>query len=150
MGNDIAEFGDGANDDVGTEAEFAFDGRFEEFRDLSEVLAAGAKQNNAALQLSLRILEFQRAAKITENIHFDFIVATDVDAAKHGDEDGHGWEYNVGGDQNGLRPRSVEILRAKSEFRMTNSEPGIYFLTVRSLRRFLSSDMNSWTSLKSM
>jgi hypothetical protein len=46
--------------------------------------------------------------------------------------------------------RRMQLPEEKfQEFSSSDSSAG-YFLTARSLRRFLSSDMNSWTSLKSI
>jgi len=91
-GNDLAKLGDGPHNDVSAETELALDRSLERFRELSEVLATGAEDDIAALQVGLWVLKFQRETEVAQDLHFDFVVSSKVNATKQGDDDGHGDE----------------------------------------------------------
>lgn len=88
--DDIAQFTGCAVNDAGAKAEFAFDGFFDAFRKRGEVALAGTENDVAAIDVGLAAGEFQGFIKGAEGVHFNLIVAGDVDAAEQGDDDGHG------------------------------------------------------------
>jgi hypothetical protein len=67
-----------------------FNGVLDAFGKLRQVFFAAAKDDVAALDIGLRVLQFQRHAQSFERVHLDQVVAADVDAAKHADNDWHG------------------------------------------------------------
>ena len=86
-----------AKNHIGTKAEAAFDGGLNLAGQFGEVALFCFEDDVAALDESLAAGEFQGFVERTERIHFDFVVASDVDAAKHRDDDGHGErEYSAG------------------------------------------------------
>ena len=87
--NGGAKFRYGSQQNLGTKAALPLNRGLDEFRKLRRVSFRGAEDYVAALQVRLRMLEFQREVEVAEGFHFDFVVAADVDAAKHGNEDGH-------------------------------------------------------------
>jgi len=95
--DDVAEFRKGSHNYVRAEAGFAFDAVLDLRGDSGEIAFAGAEGDIATLEESLDILEIERFADAAEDVHFDFVVATNVDAAQQADDDRHnGEKYNAG------------------------------------------------------
>ena len=90
-GNYAAEIGGSAEDYGRVKAEFALDGGFEFLGKLREIRFVRLEDDVAALDVSLGIAKLERDAKGAEGVHFDFVVAADVDAAEQADDGGHGW-----------------------------------------------------------
>ena len=88
-GDGVAQLGDGAKKNIGTKAALPLNRGLDEFRKLSRVPFARSEDNVAALQVRLWILEFQREVEVAEGVHLNFVVAANVDTAKHGNEEGH-------------------------------------------------------------
>jgi hypothetical protein len=90
VGDDVAEFGDGTEEDVRTKTEFPVDGILDAFGEESEIFVLSVKDDVATLDEGLGIFEFEGEVEGAKGVHFYFVVAADVDATKHGDNDGHG------------------------------------------------------------
>jgi hypothetical protein len=90
VGDDVAEFGDGAEEDVRTKTEFSVDGILDAFGEESEIFVLSVEDDVATLDEGLGIFESEGEVEGAKGVHFDFVVAADVDATKHGDNDGHG------------------------------------------------------------
>ena len=89
-GDDTVKFGRSAKNDVGAAGEFLFDAGLDALGYYIEFAFAGFEDDVSALQVGLRIFEFERSVKGAESVHLDFAVAADVDGTEHGDKDRHG------------------------------------------------------------
>ena len=57
------------------------------------VFFSAAEDDVAALDIGLRVFQFQPDAERLERVHLDQVVAADVHAAEHADDDWHSGEY---------------------------------------------------------
>ncbi|MGB7846229.1 MAG: hypothetical protein WBL63_11480, partial [Candidatus Acidiferrum sp.] len=83
-----------------------------------EVLLFGEKDNVAALNVGLRRFKFERLIEGAQSVHFDFVVAADVDSTEHGNDRGHGErQYSAGVETAKIEKRKweIEIRKAKNE-----------------------------------
>jgi hypothetical protein len=90
-GNHLAQIGSATEDDLRTKTEFAFDLRRNAFAKPREILFLSFENNVAALHICLWILQLQGLTKGSKNVHLDLVVSTNVDPAKHANDDGHRW-----------------------------------------------------------
>ncbi len=86
---DPAQFGRGAKNDVGAAGEFLLNGGLDAFGNQVEFAFAGFEDDISALQVGLRVFEFERNVQCTQGVHLDLVVAADVNSAQHGNEDWH-------------------------------------------------------------
>jgi len=108
-GDDVAQFIRRAKNHIGARAEAARDGGLNLAGKFCELARFRFENDVAALDESLVAGEFQEFVERTERVHFDFVVASDIDAAKHRDDDGHGAKkYNA---RTGRKPVSASVLR---------------------------------------
>src|ERR1039458_5098713 len=63
--------------------------RLDLLRQLREVRGFGLEDDVAALEVGLRMAEFERFVQGAEGVHLDHVVAADVHAAEHGDHNRH-------------------------------------------------------------
>jgi hypothetical protein len=88
--DNLPQFRQGAQHHARPESKGFFDCILEALGKLDQVFFTAAEDDVAALDVGLRVFQFQRHAKRLERVHLDQIAAADVDAAKHTDDDWHG------------------------------------------------------------
>ena len=88
-GNGVFKIPGCSHNNVCVKAELALDRFFHALRHTNRIFLLGAEHDVAALHVGLRIAEFQRLADFAEFVHFDFVVATDVNPAQQRNHDRH-------------------------------------------------------------
>jgi len=73
-----------ANNNVGAKAESSLDFVLDPLSESIEVSVLGLEDHVAALDKSLRLPQSQRLIERFERLHFDLVVAANVDAPEHG------------------------------------------------------------------
>ena len=56
---------------------------------LARSFSSAAEDDVTALDVGLRVFQFQRDAERLERVHFDHVAAANVHAAEHADDDWH-------------------------------------------------------------
>jgi hypothetical protein len=85
----LLQFGGGAQHHAGAEAVGLFNGVLYSPGKFGQVFFAATKDDVAALDISLRVFEFERDAERLEGVHLDHIAAADVHAAEHANDYRH-------------------------------------------------------------
>jgi hypothetical protein len=88
--DNLPQFRQGAQHHARPESKGFFDCILEALGKLDQVFFVAAEDDVTALDVCLRIFQFQPDAERLERVHLDQIAAADVDAAKHTDDDWHG------------------------------------------------------------
>src|ERR1700722_17839123 len=113
--DDVAEILGASKNDVSLKSKFLVDGGFEIFAEFVEVTLVGCEDDVAALDVGLRIAEFEGCEEFLQIVHFDAVVAANVDAAEHADDDGHSGDDTA--KFANARARSRRSLRLEVEIR---------------------------------
>ena len=71
------------------ETEVLFDCVLYPLGKLGQVFFSAAEDDVAALDVCLRVFQFQRDTERLERVHFDHVAAANVHAAEHADDDWH-------------------------------------------------------------
>jgi hypothetical protein len=90
LGNYATEIGGSAEDHRRAKPELALDGGLDCFGKLRKILLLGLENDIAALDVGLRASEFERGTEGAEGVHFDLVVAANIDATEQADDRGHG------------------------------------------------------------
>jgi len=88
-GDRVSHFGRGANDDVGAKAEAPLDAALDALDERNEIRFVCFENYVAALEVGAGIFQAEGDVEITERIHFDSAVRTQIDASEHGDDGRH-------------------------------------------------------------
>ena len=86
----VSQLVSGAKDDARPKAKLALDRILDQLRQRSDVLRVCPEDDVAALYVGLRVAQAERRIEVTQRVHLDLVVASNIDATEHGDNDGHG------------------------------------------------------------
>jgi beta-N-acetylhexosaminidase len=85
----ISEFGSSAKYHAGAKTEIPLDRALNPLCQRGKTLRLGPENHVAARYVGLRVSQPERLVKRPQCIHFDPVVANQIDAAEHGDDHGH-------------------------------------------------------------